>query len=415
MNPSPTSTSRECPPESLAETRLSRRTMLKAAAVGAGATAVLPATSYAARAAEPATDGPILKPLPERYFVTYGTNAEMKWDSVDPRRYLTPQPRLFVRNHTRTPTIDPDTYRLSIFGDGLRHERDRSQAVELSLRDLRRLPVTHTTTAHECTGNGRSFYGTQQGTPAAGTQWKLGSVGAVTWEGVRLADVLRRLGLSRDAVDVMAAGLDPSYVDKGTDYGQVRRPLPIGKALDDALLAWGANGRRLLPDHGFPLRLVVPGWVGIASIKWLGSLEVARTPLTSPWNTKWYRMTGGDWPADSPPLTVNPVRSAWELAEGEVLPRRSGRVLHGRSWSGAGRIRKVEISVDGGRWRAARLREHGQAWSRWSFEWPGGESGDHVLRARATDVHGRTQPDVARFNDGGYFFDAVVDHPVVVR
>ena len=120
--------------------------MLKAAAVGAGATAVLPATSYAARAAEPATDGPILKPLPERYFVDYGTNAEMKWDSVDHRRYLTPQPRLFVRNHTKTPRIDPDTYRLSIFGDGLRTERDRSEAVELSLRDLRRLRVTRTTT-----------------------------------------------------------------------------------------------------------------------------------------------------------------------------------------------------------------------------------------------------------------------------
>jgi DMSO/TMAO reductase YedYZ molybdopterin-dependent catalytic subunit len=411
MNPTSTHTSVEGLPES----RLSRRTVLKAAAVGAGATAVLPATSYAARAADPATDGPILKPLPEGYFVNYGTNAEMKWDSVDHGRYLTPQPRLFVRDHTRTPRIDPDTYRLSIFGDGLRTERDHSEAVELNLRDLRRLRVTRTTTAHECTGNGRSFYGSQQGTPASGTQWKLGAVGAVTWEGVRLADVLHRLGLSRDAVDVMATGLDPNYVDKGTDYGQVRRPLPIGKALDDALLAWGANGRSLLPDHGFPLRLVVPGWVGIASIKWLGSLEVSRTALTSPWNTKWYRMTGGDWPADSPPLTVNPVRSAWELSEGEVLPRRSGRVLHGRSWSGAGRIRKVEVSVDGGRWRTARLREHGAAWSRWSFEWPGGASGDHVLRARATDVHGRTQPDVARFNDGGYFFDAVVRHPVVVR
>ena len=76
------------------------------------------------------------------------------------------------------------------------------------------------------------------------------------------------------------------------------------------------NGEPLLPDHGFPVRLVLPGWVGIASIKWLGSLEVATTELTSPWNTKWYRMTGGLYPADSPPLTVNPVRSAWELAWG---------------------------------------------------------------------------------------------------
>ncbi|MET0997576.1 MAG: molybdopterin-dependent oxidoreductase, partial [Marmoricola sp.] len=288
-------------------TRVSRRAVLAGAAVGAGA-AALPDAVFAA---EPAADGPILKPLPERYFTVFGTNAEMRWDSVDHDRYLTPQPRLFVRNHTRTPRIDPRTYRLSVFGDGLKRSRAADDALSLSLHDLRRLPRTRATTVHECTGNGRSFYGSQQGTPASGTQWKLGSVGTVTWEGVRLSDVLRRLGVSADAVDVMATGLDPTYVDKEVDYGQVRRPLPIHKALDDALLAWGMNGRRLLPDHGFPLRLVVPGWVGVASIKWLGSLEVSRTRLTSPWNTKWYRMTGGDWPADSPPLTVNPVRSAW--------------------------------------------------------------------------------------------------------
>ena len=120
------------------------------------------------------------------------------------------------------------------------------------------------------------------------------------------------------------------------DYGRVRRPFPVAKALDDALLAWGVDGDPLLPDHGFPLRLVLPGWVGIASIKWLGSLEVSTTELTSPWNTKWYRMTGGDFPADSPPLDVNPVRSAWELAWDATLPAEPVR-LTGRSWSGAAR------------------------------------------------------------------------------
>ena len=115
----------------------------------------------------------------------------------------------------------------------------------------------------------------------------------------------------------------------------MRRPFPVSKALDDALLAWGMNGEPLLPDHGFPVRLVLPGWVGIASIKWLGSLEVATTELTSPWNTKWYRMTGGSYPADSPPLTVNPVRSAWELGWGETIARRDEVELTGRSWSGA--------------------------------------------------------------------------------
>ena len=137
------------------------------------------------------------------------------------------------------------------------------------------------------------------------------------------------------------------------NYGRVRRPFPIAKALDDALLAWGVNGEPLLPDHGYPVRLVLPGWVGIGSIKWLGSLEVSTTELTSPWNTKWYRMTGGSFPADSPPLTVNPVRSACELpwARRDPPPARKVR-LTGRSWSGAGPIAAVDVSTDGGAtWR----------------------------------------------------------------
>lgn len=390
--------------------RPSRRALLGGAAA-LGAAGLLRPEAWPAVAAE----GPILKPLPPEWFTVHGTNAEMRWDSVDPGRYLTTQRRLFVRDHTRTPTIDPQTYRLAVFGDGLAPARPGSEAVRLSLADLKRLPRTEVTSVHECTGNGRSYFASQQGTAAAGTQWRLGAVGTVRWTGVRLVEVLRRLGLSPDAVDVMATGLDPSYVDKGTDHGPVRRPVPVSKVLDDVLLAWGANGQDLLPDHGFPLRLVVPGWVGIASIKWLGSLEVSRKPLTSPWNTKWYRMTGGDWPADSPPLTVNPVRTAWELADGERLPRRGGQRLHGRSWSGAGPIRSVEVSLDGGRrWQRARLDDRGTAWSRWSVRWPGGRPGEHRLLARATDVAGRTQPDVARFNDAGYFFDAVVRHPVRV-
>ena len=299
---------------------ISRRTTLRAAAGTAAGTAF--AGSPAARAA---TDGPILKPLPARCFVDFGTNAEMRWDSVAPGKYLTDPSRLFVRDHTSTPRIDARSYRLAVFGDGLREARTEAGAVSLSLADLRSLPRTTITAVHECTGNGRSYFDTQQHQPAAGTQWTMGAVGAVTWTGVRLADLFARIGLAPEAVDVMATGLDPHYVSAGVDYGAVRRPFPVAKALGDALLAWEMNGKPLLPDHGFPLRLVLPGWVGIASIKWLGSLEVARRPLTSPWNTKWYRMTGPSYPADSPPLTVLPVRTAWELPAVADLPAGRGQ------------------------------------------------------------------------------------------
>jgi DMSO/TMAO reductase YedYZ molybdopterin-dependent catalytic subunit len=373
----------------------------------------------------------IVKALPADRFVDFGTNAEMRWDSVDPRRFLTRQRDLFVRNHTATPVIDRATYALRVHGDGLADPRTESEAHTLSWRDLRALPITTLTSVHECTGNGRSFFATQQGTPASGTAWTLGSVGTVRWEGVRLRTVLRRLGLSPDAVSVQATGLDAPYVTGGVDHGRVRRPFPIAKALDDALLAWGADGAPLLPDHGYPLRLVLPGWVGIGSIKWLGSLEVSRSELTSPWNTRWYRMTGGAYPADAPPLTVNPVRSAWELPWGATLPAGRSQVLTGRSWSGLAPIRRVDVSLDGGRtWAPARLEDddrgahghhrgrdrgdHGHGWTRWSVRWRRPAPGATTLLARATDHAGRTQPLETPFNDNGYFFDAVVRHPVTV-
>lgn len=381
---------------------LSRRGLFGAVAGGA-ALGALPSLSRSAVAGAPS----ILKPLPPAWFTDFGTNAEMLWGSVDRTAYLTPQSRLFVRNHTATPSIDPATYRLRVFGDALAGA-ERS----LALADLGAFETVTVTTVHECTGNGRSFFAGQQGRAASGTQWRLGAVGTVRWEGARLADVLDAVGVRRDAVSVQASGLDADYVTGGVNYGRVRRPFPIEKAYDDALVAWGANGEPLLPDHGFPLRLVLPGWVGIASIKWLGSLEVSATELTSPWNTTWYNVDG--------PLGVNPVRSAWELPWDAELAGRRRTVLTGRSWSGAAPIRSVEVSVDGGAtWRPARLHAPGRAragrghgWTQWSVVLHDPEPGRRELLARATDALGRTQPDEAAWNPNGYFFDAVVRHPV---
>ena len=392
----------------------SRRTLLRSAAVLGGAVAVgglVPLGRAIAGAPS------IIKALPVTWFTDFGTNAEMRWDSVRRRDYLTSPSRLFVRNHTATPTIAASSYELKIFGDGLKQPRTADAPIVLKLSDLKKMNRTKLVTTHECTGNGRSFFNSQQGTPASGTAWTLGAVGTVEWEGVRLRDVLKKVGINPSAVSIQATGLDANYVSGDVDYGPVRRPFPVEKALDDALLAWRMDGEPLRPDHGFPLRLVLPGWVGIASIKWLGSLEVSLTELTSPWNTKWYRMTGGDYPVDSPPLTVNPVRSAWELPWGAGLDAGRDQVLTGRSWSGAAPIRRVDVSIDGGAtWSKATIDQKAkqQGWTQWSYAWKQPPAGSHVLMARATDEAGRKQPLVTPFNDNGYFFDAVVKHPVTV-
>ena len=231
------------------------------------------------------------------------------------------------------------------------------------------------------------------------------AIGVATWTGVRLADVLARAGLTSAALDVMPVGLDTMAV---------RRPIPVERALAaDTLLVIGMNGRTLPPDHGYPVRLLVPGWVGVANVKWVGEFEVSETPLLSPWNTTSYRFFGPDYP-DTPLVTTQVVKSALELP----LPATLGRVpqlLTGRSWSGQGRISRVEVCVDGRRWRPAHLdwRNEERAWRQWSFFFHA-RPGAHEIRVRARDDRGNVQPDQVPFNEQGYLFGAVVRHPVTV-
>lgn len=274
---------------------VSRRDMLRLLAAAGAAGAAPVALGTPARAA--ATAPGIVKPLPEELFTVRGTNAETRFAALAGTGYHTPNDRFFVRNHTSTPVLSAADWALTVHGDGL--TRDRT--VDFSLADLRKLPsVTHSAFV-ECAGNGRSLFTGQQGQTVGGTSWALGAIGVARWRGVRLADVLRRAGLSRRAVDVMPRGLDADYVTAdGAGLGRVRRPLPLSKALDDVLLAYEMNGEPLPPDHGHPVRVLVPSWIGIASIKWVGDIEVSAEPLYSPWNTDFYRLFGDAYPDGGP-------------------------------------------------------------------------------------------------------------------
>ncbi|MEU4428684.1 sulfite oxidase, partial [Actinoplanes sp. NPDC024001] len=356
-----------------------------------------------------AAASPIVKPLPPELFTVHGTNAETRWSALKDQGYYVPVDRFFVRNHTSTPIIDPATWSLEITGDGL-----RGAPAHFTLADLQRLPAETRAVAVECAGNGRGYFTSQQGQTVSGTPWGLGAVGVARWRGVRLSTVLRRAGLARHAVDVQPTGLDANFVSGGVDLGPVRRPFPLRKALDDVLLAYEMNGEPLPADHGAPVRVLVPGWAGIASIKWVGRIEVSAEPLFSPWNTQFYRLFGPEFPAGGRPFDEQVIKSAFELDPGVTVPAGVTTRLTGRSWSAHGPIRRVEVSTDGGAtWRRARPYGNtpGGVWQRWELDWKPA-AGAHVLLARATDVHGNTQPDVARHNTLGYLFDAVVRLPV---
>ena len=283
-----------------------------------------------------------------------------------------------------------------MFGTGVRR-----RAAQLSYRQLEGCRPAARPPSSSAPAAGRGLFASQQGTPVEGTPWKLGGIGAARWRGVALGEVLEPRRPTRRAVDVMARGLDDPYVCDGVDHGPVRRPLPVGKALDDVLIALEMNGAELLPDHGFPARLVVPGWVGVASIKWLGDLEVATTAQRSPWNTRWLPRAP----------SLQPVKSAFELGwEGccRAAGARAHRALVVRSRAdpprrGQHRRRRPLAS------RSSSGAERATAGSAGSSPWTP-PPGRHELLARATDHRGLTQPDSVAFNAPGYGFWAVVRH-----
>ena len=384
---------------------VSRRRLLALMAAGAGVTALSRFTGRRQAVAAPATDL-IVKPTPPEFFNDFGSNKEMRWEVMSARGYLVPDELFFVRNHSRTARIDAAAWRLRVEGSGV------SQPREFSYDEITGMPSVSVTKFIECAGNGRSFFEAAYGKKAQGGQWHLGAIGVAEWTGVPLRELLDRAGLKPTARDVMPQGLDDL---------RVRRPMPLAKALaGDTLVVYAMNGQTLPPDHGFPVRVLVPGWIGVANIKWVGRIEVSEQPLHSPWNTESYVLIGPNYkpdpPALGPILTFQAVKSAFELPwDGTV--RAGHRLLRGRSWSGYGRIAKVGVSLDRGiTWQPARLREPNiaQAWVRWDIDWDA-RPGSYSLRARATDDKGHTQPAGVPFNEQGYLYWAVVGHPLTVQ
>lgn len=350
---------------------------------------------------------PILKPVPDATFINHDTNAETRLEALDIDSYLTPNELFFVRNNSATPAIDVTAWRLEVGGDAILHP------FTLDYDELLAMPA-HTVTCYlECAGNGRSFYGELTDRPGEGTPWKLGAIGIAEWRGVPLAALLARAGVTQSAVDVNVIGLDTPPIE---------RPIPIDVALHpDTLLVTHMNGELLPPDHGFPLRLIVPGWIGMANVKWVGRITVSSERVYVEKNTTDYIMLGPDYPAEPPALggrlDRQVVKSALMLPWPAILA--AGRqTVRGLAWSPNGAIDRVEVSLDGGRtFQAAELFGPNlpQAGTKWSFTWEA-TPGEMTITPRATDDTGATQPDASeqRWNKLGYLFGAMVPHPVTI-
>jgi DMSO/TMAO reductase YedYZ molybdopterin-dependent catalytic subunit len=335
-----------------------------------------------------------------------------------PRNCETPVPELaepltrpsvfYVRNHFDPPSLDPAVWRLEV-GGRVEHP------LSLTLAELRAMPAQTLTVTLECAGNGRAALQP----PTDGEPWGFGAVSTATWTGIPLSDVLDRAGPSAHAPEILFRGADRGPVGQPDRIAHFERSLPIDVARQsDALLAYAMNGAPLPIDHGYPLRLIVPGWYGVASVKWLTSIEAITTPFTGYFQAEKYVY---EWERDGrvarEPVTRLRVRALITEPRPDVGVEAGDLAIRGMAWSGTAPIARVEVRVGNGSWREARLlgapsRDH---WQPWELVTTVREPGRTMVAARAIDLDGRTQPPQPEWNRLGYGSNAIQEIAVQVR
>jgi sulfite oxidase len=321
--------------------------------------------------------------------------------------WITPTERFFVRNNERMPQINVADWKLSITGEVAR-------PLTLTLAELLKMQAHSVTNTLECAGNGRAFFQPR----IRGVPWTRGGVGNAVFRGPSLKTLLRQAGVNDSARHVAFRGValaspDPPFT----------RSIPIEKALDpDTIVATEMNGSPLTSEHGYPARALVPGWIGSASIKWLTEVRVLPRELQGYFMDSAYRLPAS--PTEAPKqnrvsadprrgtvITSLPIKSiiaapADGSAIGSAVPLR----VFGAAWAGESTVARVEVSTDSGKsWQPAALRPElaRYAWRLWEFDWKPAEEGMYVLRSRATDVRGRSQPLETPWNPGGYLWNAM--------
>ena len=335
-------------------------------------------------------------------------NLETPFDQVD--SYLTPTALFYIRSHFPAPRLDLTSYRLHISG-AVRNP------LSLSYQQLRDMPSETRIATLECAGNSRVFLVPQ----VPGAQWELGAVGNAEWTGVPLAALLERAGLEEVACEIVLEGADRGVpAEPPIPPGQISyaRSLPRDKALQwEVLIAYQMNGQDLPLDHGYPVRAVVPGHYGMASVKWLTHIHAVSQPFGGYWQTSDY----GYWDyLDSKPVRrpLAEMKLKSEIARPrvyETLAPDQVYTVSGAAWAGETEVTGVAVSTDGGQsWAEAEfldpVRRH--AWRRWKFDWrTPKEPGRYTLLSHARGADGSAQPDQHDPNYGTY----VITHPLPIE
>lgn len=320
---------------------------------------------------------------------------------ADVQSWTTPTRLFFVRNHFDVPTIDRNDFRLQVHGCV-------DTPVEWTLDELMALPERSIFATVECAGNGRSFL--QEKAP--GVQWGAGAIGHAEWTGVPLHLVLEKSGIRPGAVEIVFEGADQGAESDHPEPMNFARGLPLPKALDpNTLLAYRMNGEPLTASHGYPLRLFVPGWYGVASVKWLTRIEVVNQPFGGYFQTVKYTVQRRA-KAALETVVVGPM-----AVKSEIIRPQAGATLglgmnriSGVAWAGEEPVARVEVSTDGGTtWNPAEMigMRAPFCWTLWEYLWEVAEPGPYSLCVRAISATGRMQPQQHEPLNGGYVINMV--------
>lgn len=354
---------------------LSRRGWLQGSvAIAAAAFANNPMASFGFG---PLEEGEELIPFLDVQPVDPGRPA-VNWQEL--KEWITPLENFFAVSHYGVPTVDAASYNLSV--EGL-----VEKPLSLTLDEIKARPKAEVTATIECSGNGAS-------------NRFMGAVGNAVWSGTPLAPLLKEAGLKKSAREVVFFGADSATEKiRGMDYTQnFGRSLSLDDAQrDDILLGYEMNGQPLVKEHGAPLRLIVPGWYGIAWVKWLSRIELHDRRFMGKFMARDYVTIRGEEKDGKTIWRETSVgRMNVKSLVGRVVKRKDGTiVVNGAAWSDGGKIDRVELKIDDGQWAAATLSQPKDApysWTFWSYEWKNPPEGEHTLVSRATDSHGRVQP-----------------------
>jgi DMSO/TMAO reductase YedYZ molybdopterin-dependent catalytic subunit len=346
-------------------------------------------------------------------------NLEMPFSAVD--GFLTPTKSFYVRTHFPIPPIDRDAWWLQVEGEV-------GKPFAINYQQLIALKSVTAPVTLECAGNNRNFLEPK----VKGVQWHLGAVGNAEWTGVPLSSVLDRAVPKPNACEVILEGADGGMLeDAKSPPGELKfaRSIPLQKARRDVLLAYKMNGEDLPPEHGFPVRAIVPGWYAMASVKWLQRIIVNDRAFTGYYQTidyaYWKRTDYAHWQrgkelAELTPLTEMQVKAEIARPEKEdIVPANSSVCVRGAAWACDAEIAKVELSADGGAtWNEAKLLGEStlNAWRLWQFDWQTpSQAGKQTLVARATDSLGRSQPVHRDPDRGTYMINHLLPIEVEVR